>query len=324
MREPIRALEGLRVLDLSRYLPGPLLTLMLAEMGAVVTKVEPPGGEGLKHMAPRIDGVGAVWRALQAGKTVVELDLRSPEGVAAVEARIVESDVIVEGFRPGVLDRLGLGWSRIQALQPRAILCSISGFGQSGPRALRAGHDLNYLAASGVLGTFGPADGPPGIPGAQIADVAGGTLPAAIAVLAALLERQRTGVGRHLDVSMTDEVRRLAFYGIAGARAGYEERRGEGVIAGGSPCCRCYATADGRYVAFAPLEPHFYDLFCRLVDRPDLQGTGYATGAEGQRVMRELEAVFASRALADWEALAEGHDVCLEAVRTLGEVAAEG
>ncbi len=323
MFDGLVALDGIRVLDLSRYLPGPLLTQWLLQLGATVTKVEPPGGEGLRHMQPLVEGRGAVWTALQAGKTVVEVDLRTAEGLAQVEALVREADVVVEGFRPGVLSRLGLGFERLRELRPDVILCSISGFGQQGPRALRAGHDLNYLAASGVLGTIGPAEGAPGIPGVQIADVAGGALPGAIAVLAALLERQRTGKGRHLDIAMTREVQRLAFYGLANAAAGYEEERGKGVIAGGSPCCRCYRTADDRWVAFSPLEPVFYDAFCKLVDRADLAGLGYATGDQGRHVMEALETLFAQRSLAQWEALTEGHDVCVEGVRTLGEVLRE-
>ncbi|MCB9683208.1 MAG: CoA transferase [Alphaproteobacteria bacterium] len=322
MSDLFRPLEGVRVLDLSRYLPGPFLTRILADLGAEVIKVEPPTGEGLRWMPPRAHGMGVTFGSLNAGKASLALDLKKPEAQALIHALLPEVDVLVEGFRPGVMDRLGLPWATLLDAHPRLIGVSLSGFGQSGPLSQRAGHDLGYVARAGVLGLFGPADGPPSVPGVQMADVAGGTLPAAIGVLGALLERARTGRGRHLDISLTRGVFSFATYAMAQAAAGHTEPRGAGVLTGGVPCCRCYATADDRHLAFTPLEPDFYALFCTLVDRPDLAGRGYEMGRGGEQVADALAAIFRTRTLAEWEAFLDGHDVCVEPVRTPAEAAA--
>jgi alpha-methylacyl-CoA racemase len=231
--------------------------------------------------------------------------------------------VLVEAFRPGKLGALGLDPQELLERFPRLIICSLSGFGQTGSMAQVAGHDLNYVAHAGVLGLFGPAGRPPGVPGVQIGDVGGGSLPAAMGVLAALLERQRTGRGRHLDISLTRGA--VAFGGIAFAQAatGFVEERGAGFLTGGAPCCRCFETRDGRFVAFSALEPHFFATFCNLVDRPDLSRKGYARGEEAAQVAAELAAVFAERDLAAWLELADGEDVCLTAVRTAAEAMAD-
>lgn len=323
MTTPFRPLEGITVLDLSRYLPGPFLTRILADMGAKVIKVEPPTGEGLRWMPPRHGKMGMSFASLNAGKQSVAVDLKKPEGQALVRALAAKADILVEGFRPGVLARLGLDWASLQQDHPQLIGVSLSGYGQTGPRAQVAGHDLNYVAVAGVLGMFGPAGQPPLTPAVQMADVAGGTLPAAIGVLGALLDRARTGKGRHLDIALAKGVFGFATFAMAQAAHGVVEARGAGVLTGGAPCCRCYATSDGRHVAYSALEPHFYDRFCELVAREDLKGTAYALGEEAERIAAQWSAIFGAHPLAHWEALAEGEDVCLEAVRTPDEAVAD-
>lgn len=316
-------LRGTVVLDLSRYLPGPLLTRILADLGATVVRIEPPGGDTLRHVPPHQDGVGVSYASLNAGKRSVVLDLKRPEGAAVLHAALAGVDVLVEGFRPGVLDRFGLSWDTLLARHPRLIGVSLSGYGQAGPDRLKAGHDLSYVARAGLLGTWGPADGPPAVPGTPLADVAGGTWPAALGVLAALLERAQTGRGRHLDVALARGAFALGAYGMAAAAVGHAEPRGAGMLTGGVPCYRCYATQDGRHLAVAALEPPFFDRLCVLVGRPDLQGSGYALGADGARVQAELEGVFASRPLAAWLEAVAGEDVCVEPVATPVEAVAD-
>ena len=315
-------LRGVRVLDLSRYLPGPFLTRILSDLGAEVVKVEPIRGEGMRWMPPHVDGIGATFGGLQAGKDSVAVDLKKPEGVAFVRALAAASDVLVEGFRPGKLDALGLGPASLMEENPRLIVCSLTGYGQTGPLANRAGHDLNYIARSGLLGLSGPADGPPLVPPIQAADVGGGTFPGAIAVLAALIERDQTGRGRHLDIALARGSVAFAATAYASHRAGFVERRGAGMLTGGAPCYRCYRTADDRYVAVGALEPNFFGTLVTLAGRPELAASMYAQGDDGVAAQRELEALFATRTAAEWMELVDGHDVCLEIVRTPDEAMA--
>jgi crotonobetainyl-CoA:carnitine CoA-transferase CaiB-like acyl-CoA transferase len=323
MNQPFCPLQGVRVLDLSRNLPGPFLTRILGDLGAEVIRVEPLTGEGMRWMPPSIDGIGAMFGGLNAGKDSLAVDLKAPAGLAFVKALAVEVDVLVEGFRPGKLAALGLAPEALMAANPRLIVCSITGYGQTGSMAAAAGHDLNYLARAGLLGLTGPVDGPPQVPGLQAADVGGGSLSAAIGVLAALIERDRTGRGRHLDISMTRGATAFAATAYAGTIPGTSGRRGAGMLTGGAPCYRCYRAADGRYMALGALEPTFFGRFCELAGRPELAASQYARGEEAVAVHRELEQLFESRTSAAWMELCDGHDVCLEVVRTPAEAAAD-
>jgi alpha-methylacyl-CoA racemase len=316
-------LEGTRVLDLSSNLPGPFLTRILADLGAEVIKVEPPRGEGLRHMPPQIDGMGSTFGGLNAGKDSLAIDLKQPEGVALVLAMAARCDVFVEAFRPGKVAALGLGVEELHKVNPRLVICSLSGYGQEGSMADKAGHDINYLAHAGVLGLFGPADGPPGVPGVQLADVGGGSLQAAIGVLAALMERERTGKGRHLDISLMHGAVAFGAVAFAGAAGGFSEARGTGLLTGGGACYGCYETADGRYLALGALEPRFFGTFCHLAERPDLADKGFLWGDAAKDAIAELRALFKSRSAVDWLALCEGHDVCLTLVRTPEEAMAD-
>lgn len=321
----MRPLDGIRVVDLSRYLPGPLLTSVLRDLGADVVKVESPRGDALRFVPPMVDvagGLGAAYAALNAGKRRVTVNSRSEDGRALLHELVSCADVLVESFRPGVLAGMGLGADTLQQLNPRLIVCSLSGFGQAGPDRTRAGHDLNYLARAGLLGMSGPAGGPPQVPGVQLADVAGGSLPGVIAVLSALMERSQTGVGRHLDISLSRSVMALGTIAFAAASAGHDEPRGGGFLTGGAPCYRCYETADGRHLAVGALEPHFFAAFCAGVGHPELADQAYATGAAGEAVSAELAAAVADQPLAHWLEVFAGQDACVEAVATPTEAMA--
>jgi crotonobetainyl-CoA:carnitine CoA-transferase CaiB-like acyl-CoA transferase len=304
-------LAGLRVLDLSRLLPGPFATMVLADLGADVVRVEPlDGGDWLRDLVPPGGGDAGAFHALNRNKRSVAIDLRRPEGAAAFLRLAGGADAVVESFRPGVLDRLGVGWEALHRENRRLVLCSISGYGQDGPYALRAGHDLDYCAIAGVLATNGTPERP--IPlGVQVADVAGGAWPAVAGVLAALVGRDRTGEGAHVDVSMTEgALAMLALpLGIAFSR-GSPLARGQELLDGGAACYGVYRTKDGRFVALGALEPKFFAGFCAAAGRPDLAPLQHEAG--GPRA--ELEALFASRTRDEWTAFAAEHDVCLAPV----------
>ncbi len=306
-------LEGIRVLDLSRLLPGPYCTLILADLGADVVKVEDPdGGDYIRQMPPHLGDEGsALFHALNRNKKSVALDLRAPAGREAFCTLAAGADVVVESFRPGVLARLGLGWEQLSACNERLVLCSISGFGQSGPDSARAGHDIGYAARAGVLGIAGePHGSTESWPGVQIADIAGGSLFAAVGILAALRERDHTGRGRHVDVAMTDGALGLLHMHLASAwGSGAPLRRGGGPLNGGYPCYGLYRTSDGRQMALGALEPKFWLAFCAAAGREDLATAGYDPQARAQ-----VEALFASRTFAEWVELSRGTDCCLEPV----------
>lgn len=326
MTRPFLPLAGVRILDLSRYLPGPFLTRILCDLGAEVFKVEAPGGDSLRWVPPMVEGpegaIGAAFGSVNAGKMSIVLDLRKPEGRAVLHAMVPEVDVLVENFRPGVLARFGLDDAALERLNPRLITCSLSGFGQTGTHALRAGHDLNYMARAGVLGLCGPSDGPPAVPGAQFADLGGGALPAAIGVLAALIERGQTGRGRRLDVSLTRGALALGAIALSGA-AGQVEPRGAGFLTGGLASYRCYRTADGRYLAVGALEPEFFVTFCAGIGRPELGTAGFAMGADAETVAAAIAARLAEEPLAHWLEVFEGQDVCVDPVLDPYEALAE-
>lgn len=308
---------GLRVLDLSRLLPGPYASLVLADLGADVVKVEDPhGGDYLRWMPPLVDGTSALFLALNRGKRSVTLDLKRDADRELFLSLAARADVVIESFRPGVLDRLGVGFARLQEANPGIVLCSISGFGQDGPYRERAGHDLGYLAIGGVLSLLGAKDGPPAHPNVQVADVAGGAMNGLLGILAALVERGRTGKGRWVDASMTEGAMATLALTVAPwlAGAGPVPRRGEGVLSGEMPCYGLYETADGRHLAVGALEPKFWEGFCAAMGRPDLAAHGLDSGEAGLRVREEVARVVAARPLAEWQRVLESHDVCVEAV----------
>ncbi len=242
----MQPLAGVRVLDLTRLLPGPFASLVLADMGASVDKVEDPGGgDYLRHMPPQTGGESSIFLALNRNKRSMVLDLKKPAAQAALLDMLPSYDVLLEQFRPGVLDRLGLPWEKLAAKNPRLVGCAITGYGQDGPLAKRAGHDLNYLARAGVLGFQGPAGQPPAVPGFQLADVSGG-LYAVIGVLGALRERDRTGKGSFVDVSMLESAMGFAISGFGTLFGGVTPARGAEPLAGGIAPYRTYETKDAK------------------------------------------------------------------------------
>lgn len=315
-----RPLEGLRVLDLTRLLPGPFATLLLADLGARVIKIEAPRtGDYARWMPPLGGRMSAIFAALNRDKESVALDLKRPEGRAAFEALAAGADIVVDSFRPGVMARLGLGYEHLSALNPRLIGCAITGYGQTGPLAHKAGHDLNYVALAGLGGVTG-VDGQPVTPGLQMADIAGGALYGVIGILAALHARHRTGHGRFVDASMTDGVAGLGM--MLHARQyldGESVGPGFDLLAGDRPCYRIYRCKSGGALAVGALEPKFWMGLCAAIGRPDLASDGLATGRRKIRPQAELEALFASRTRDEWVALLAEHDVCVEPVLSLEE-----
>ncbi len=306
-----RPLDGVRVLDLSRLIPGPFGTLVLAELGASVDKVEDAGaGDYLRYMQPQRGGMGLGFAALNRGKRGLVIDLKNARGRDAFLRLLGHYDVLFEQFRPGVLERLGLGHETLRGRHPRLIICALTGYGQTGPLRDRAGHDLNYLARSGILGLQGPADGPPQVPGFQLADVSGG-LWCALSILAALRQRDRTGEGQICDVSMTDGVLGFNALQVVAALAGEPVARGSEVLTGGIAAYQSYLSKDGVPMTLAALEPKFWLKFCALVGlEPDLD---MLLPNDRQPALRSrIAAIVAERTAAEWAAFNAEHDVLIE------------
>lgn len=309
----MRPLEGIRVLDLSRLLPGPFATLVLADLGATVDKVEDPDlGDYTRFAAPQIDGMSSAFHALNRGKRSMVLDLKRA-GAASVLRRLVRSyDVLFDQFRPGVMNRLGIGHDVLLEDDPRLIICALTGYGQTGPFRDRAGHDLNYLGRAGLLGLMGPENGPPQPPSFQLADIGGGMW-SVIGILAALRERDRTGKGGVIDVSMTDSVVPFATITLARLFAGELPVRGGEYLTGGIAAYNTYLTKDGQSVTLGALEPKFLQRFCA--------GAGIAfdpmaivPGPHQPGLKAEFATVFLGKTRAEWERFGQEHDCCLEPV----------
>ncbi|MFZ5558982.1 MAG: CaiB/BaiF CoA transferase family protein [Pseudomonadota bacterium] len=317
-----KPLAGVRVLDLTRLLPGPMCTLYLADLGADVVKIEDTGaGDYARGFGVAEGETSPFFELLNRNKRAMRLDLKQPAGRDVLLRLARDADVLVESFRPGVMARLGVGYEVLAASNPRLVYCAITGFGQDGPYRDRAGHDINYLGYAGALDQIGNAGGPPAIANIQIADLLGGSLPAAIGILAALLDARATGRGRLVDVAMTDAVAaHLVFPMIAHRLHGHTRPRGEDVITGAMPYYNTYRTADGRYMAVGAMEPKFWDAMCDALARPDLKPRqAPASAQESAAVKDELARIFASRTQAEWIEVFAGHDCCVTPVRTLEE-----
>jgi crotonobetainyl-CoA:carnitine CoA-transferase CaiB-like acyl-CoA transferase len=320
------ALHGIRILDLTRLLPGPFCTMILADFGADVVKIENPDGGDYMRSIPPLRGEDSVYfLAVNRNKRSLTLNLREPAGRDVLRALVREADALVEGFRPGVMAAMELDYAALQAVNPRLVYASITGYGQTGPLRDRAGHDVNCLARGGYLALAGPADDAPALPGIPVADVAG-ALWAVAGILLALLARERTGEGQHLDLAMADGV--TAFMGLPLAvmqATGQSPPRGADHLTGGLARYQVYETADGRYFSVGALEPKFWQRFCAAVDRPDLLGTILADEAGQQETIAALRALFRTRTRDEWAALlsTSDADACCEPVLTLDELATD-
>lgn len=325
-------LSGLKVLDLTRLLPGPVASLHLVDLGAEVIKIEDTGaGDYARTMGPRASKSGSGKRGdslffsmINRSKKSLRLDLKQAAGVEVFLRLAKEADVILESFRPGVVDKLGIGYKTIQALNPRVVYCSISGYGQTGPWADTAAHDINFIATAGLLDQIGVAEGgvsgPPAIPNLQVGDLLGGALTPLVGVLAAVLGAKATGLGSYVDVSMTDAVFAHNILPFAGTvLRGQPAPRGQDFLTGGVPCYGVYKTSDERFLAVGALEPKFWQLLCKVIERPDLAALGLATGEPGAHVKNELAAVVAAKPLSHWAKLFGDIDCCVTPVLRMDE-----
>jgi crotonobetainyl-CoA:carnitine CoA-transferase CaiB-like acyl-CoA transferase len=321
-----RPLSDVRILDLTRLLPGGFCTLLLADLGADVIKVEDTGQGDYVRWAPpyygseehtRLGTRSAIYLALNRNKRSVRLDLKQEGGRQALLKLVESADVLVESFRPGVLERLGVGFEVLSRANPALVYCPITGYGQDGPNRDRAGHDMNYLGLNGILGLTGEAGGPPIQSGAQIADLGGGGLMAAVGILAALQEARRSGEGQMVDISMTDGS--LSWLVMEAARyfgSGEVPQRGDIMLSGGIVCYRPYEASDG-WVTCGALEPKFWQRFCRAVDREDLIEKQFEK--PGSEAHREVAEIFKTRTRGEWKAFNDEHDAMIEPILDLDE-----
>jgi alpha-methylacyl-CoA racemase len=314
----MRPLEGLFVLDFSTLLPGPLATLLLAEAGAEVVKIEPPGrGEEMRSHAPNWGRDSASFALLNRGKRSIALDLKNAAERRRLQPLMKRADIIVEQFRPGVMERLGLDYHSVANLNPMVVYCSISGYGQSGPKRDVAAHDLNYIGDAGLLALSMGELSRPVVPPALIADIAGGAYPAVLNILLALEERRRTGRGRHLDVAMADNLFPLMFWAIGhGLAAGTWPENGAGYVTGGSPRYGLYPTKDSKVVAAAPLEQKFWETFCDLIG---LEGTLRDDAKNSAATKARVAAIIASETAEVWRSRFAGKDCCCSIVASIGD-----
>ena len=321
------ALDGIAVLDLSRLAPGPYCSMLLADFGADVLLVEPAPGVSGKLAAGPADGAAArraaAHNALGRGKRSIALNLKHEDGRAVFRELAKGADVVLEGFRPGVVKRLGVDYETVSAINPRAVYCSLSGFGQTGPYGNLVGHDINSIAIGGALGVIGRPGAPPAIPVNLLADFAGGGLMAAFAICAALLARERTGRGQEVDVAMSDGVLSLMTSAMSGFFAGAPPLRpGEGFLTGARPWYDCYRCADGRWFSIGSIEPHFYEALCRALGAEEFLERQH--DAEAWPAMRaRFEAVFATRTADEWMEELSRHDICAAPVLEQENVAAD-
>jgi crotonobetainyl-CoA:carnitine CoA-transferase CaiB-like acyl-CoA transferase len=316
-----RPLEGIRVLDLSRLLPGPFLTMVLADMGADVIKVEAPViGDYLRQLPPVKGKMSGRFLAVNRDKRSLVLNLKDERGREALLRMVESADVVVETFRPGVIDKLGIGYEALKARNPKIILCSISGYGQTGPYQKRAGHDLNYIGLAGVLAMGGEKEGKPMMPGTQIADLAGGALWGATAILGALVGRERCG-GQHLDLSMTEGSMALLAAELGNLDCvDTTPTRGAESLNGGLACYGVYRTKDDKYLSVGALEPKFWMAFNQAIGRKGDMAEVIAPPAKQEELRQEIAGILATKTRDEWTEVFASFDCCTEPVLELDEL----
>jgi crotonobetainyl-CoA:carnitine CoA-transferase CaiB-like acyl-CoA transferase len=315
-------LTGQKMLDLSRLLPGPYGSLLLADLGMEVLKVEDLAmGDYIRKMGPIRKEDSAFFLAVNRNKKSMTLNLKVKEGKAIFFKLLDTYDIILESFRPGVMDRLGLGYAELKKRNPRVILCSISGYGQNGPYRERSGHDINYIGIGGVLELIGDKNGAPVVPGIQVADLGAGGMMSAIAILAAVIHRQKTGEGQYMDISMLDGVISwLSMHAGKYLMDGELPERGKMLLTGRYACYRVYQTKDGRYMSLGALEPKFWENFCEAVGHMDLIDKQFAEEEVQLHVTEEIQKVFKTRTQKEWVEFFKGVDACCEPILNFKEV----
>ena len=324
----MQALEGIKVLDFCRNAPGMFCTMVLADLGADVLMIERPMDEtrsAYEKLVAGIDGPEeerrhAAFNALQRNKRSIALNLKEPDAQNIFHKLAETADVVVEGFRPGVVDRLGAGYETVRSINPRTVYCSVSGYGQDGPYSQMAGHDINYISFAGALGLIGPENGRPAIPLNLIADYAGGGLCGAVGILAALMAREKTGAGQYVDIAMSEGV----LYMLSGLISdvlsrGISADRGGNRLNGGAPYYNVYQTKDGKYLSIAAIEPWFWENLCRALNREDLLPHQEATGGKKSEVEQALAETFLTKTRDEWFETLKDSNISVGKVYSLEE-----
>jgi len=314
-----------RIVDLSRLLPGGYCTLLLSDLGADVVKVEEPGrGDYVRWAPPIVDGASAAHRALNRGKRSITLNLKHPRGAALLRRLAARADVLVESFRPGVMDRLGIGYSTLSAENPSLVYCAITGYGQDGPYRDMVGHDINYIGYGGILSMAGQSGGEPVLPGVQIGDLGGGGTLGAVGILAAMFERSQTGQGRFVDTSMLDGVVSwLSIHAGAAVALGRAPEPGASPLGGGLACYRTYRTRDGGHLTVGALEPQFWGALCDALGCGELVQDQYGPPERQAEMADRLASIFGERDRAEWVERLRGVQACIAPVNNVLEALAD-
>lgn len=315
-------LRHIRVLDLTRLLPGPFATMVLADFGAEVIKIEDPFlGDYARYFEPKVAGESAMFHSLNRNKSSCTLNLKEEQDRNTFLKMVEEADVVIESFRPGVMKRLGLDYDSLKKVNEKLIYCAISGYGQTGPYKEKAGHDLNFIGYSGLLQLMGTGDRPPIVPATTIADIGGGAQPAIIGILLALFHRERTGEGQFVDISMLDGVLSWLQTVLPGYLNGGEEpSRGEQMLDGGSAFYNIYETKDERYLAVGAVEPKFWQTFCETIGREDLIDKQLEPLDTQREMYKEIQAIIRTKTLKEWSEIFEPLDACVSPILTFSEV----
>ncbi|WP_106497919.1 CaiB/BaiF CoA transferase family protein [Lentibacillus sp. Marseille-P4043] len=315
-------LKSIRILDLTRLLPGPYCTMLLADFGAEVIKVEDAKmGDYARAYEPKLDEDSTLFHSLNRNKKSVCLNLKSAEGKADFLRMVEKADVVVESFRPGVMERLGLNYDVLKRLNPKLIYCAVTGFGQTGPYAKQPGHDLNYLSYAGLLNLMGEKGGKPVIPATQIADIGGGAYPAVVGILLALFEREKSGTGQFVDISMMDGVISWLQTVLPNYLMKNEiPKRGEQLLDGGRACYAVYETKDNRFISVGALEPKFWQAFCQTINRTDFIPLLEAPLHEQHRLKYEIQTIMSKKTLAEWLAVFSDIEACVSPVLDFAEM----
>jgi len=318
----MQPLQSIRVLDLSRLLPGPFCTMLLADFGAEVIKIEAPDlGDYARHYEPKIAENSVMFHSLNRNKKSVTIDLKTDEGKDQFFQMVRKADVVVESFRPGVMKRLGLDFPALEKINPCLIYCSISGYGQTGPYAELPGHDINYISYAGLLELMGEKDGKPIIPAVQIADLAGGAYPAITGILLALLEREKSGKGQFIDISMMDGVISLLQSTLPNyLMKNISSKRGEQMLSGGLACYEVYQTKDGRWLAVGALEMKFWREFCQKIGRPEWIPLLHESDAVQYKLKHDIQTIMYTKTLAEWLDIFQDAEACVSPVLTFDEL----